>query len=37
MKQTKGFIIAATGKEEYYHLAENLMRSIICFIKLRCY
>ena len=30
MKQTKGFITVATGKEEYYQLAANLCVHIIC-------
>lgn len=31
MEQTKGFITVATGKEEYYQLAENLLRSYHLF------
>ena len=31
MKQTKGFITVATGKEEYYQLAANLLRSYHLF------
>lgn len=31
MKKTKGFITLATGKEEYYRLAENLLRSYRLF------
>lgn len=27
MKHTRGFITIATGREEYYHLARNLLRS----------
>lgn len=33
MEQTKGFITVATGKEEYYQLAENLLRSYHLFCK----
>ena len=33
MKQTKGFITVATGKEEYYQLAANLLRSYYLFCK----
>lgn len=33
MEQTKGFITVATGKEEYYLLAENLLRSYHLFCK----
>ena len=33
MKQTKGFITVATGKEEYYQLAENLLRSYHLFCE----
>ena len=31
MRQTKGFITVATGKEEYYQLAANLLRSYHLF------
>lgn len=31
---TKGFITIATGKEEYYRLAQNLLRSYRCFSKM---
>lgn len=31
MNQTKGFITVATGNEEYYQLAENLLRSYHLF------
>lgn len=36
MERTKGFITVATGKEEYYQLAENLLRSyrLFCDIPL---
>lgn len=33
MKRTKGFITVATGKEEYYQLAENLLRSYRLFCE----
>lgn len=33
MEQSKGFITVATGKEEYYQLAENLLRSYHLFCK----
>lgn len=33
MEQTKGFITVATGEEEYYQLAENLLRSYHLFCK----
>lgn len=33
MEQTKGFITVATGTEEYYQLAENLLRSYHLFCK----
>lgn len=33
MEQTKGFITVATGREEYYQLAENLLRSYHLFCK----
>lgn len=33
MEQTKGFITVATGKMEYYQLAENLLRSYHLFCK----
>lgn len=33
MEQTKGFITIATGKEEYYQLANNLLRSYRYFCK----
>lgn len=31
MEQTRGFITVATGREEYYQLAHNLLRSYHCF------
>ena len=33
MEQTKGFLTIATGREEYYRLARNLLRSYRCFTK----
>ena len=33
MEPSKGFITVATGKEEYYQLAENLLRSYHLFCK----
>lgn len=33
MEQTRGFITVATGREEYYKLAENLLRSYRMFCR----
>ena len=34
MSQTKGFLTIATGKEEYYQIASNLLRSYHMFCKM---
>ena len=33
MNQTKGFLTIATGREEYYRIASNLLRSYRMFCK----